>query len=269
MCWTDTHTLLLCLSVSLSHSLSLTLSLLCMCNRVGRCWDSWDVAQITGTTWYSPIALPQKKNPTSAATASVRPSILIYVIVDWDICQRHCILERARAYLLKMSLCSDSCLSLDCAKKTFGLCTKVFWEGRKPQKEQSCVNVVLPLVNRQKAEPSAGFSEIVTRCYCCSCIFFFFFCTKLIHMDCEHRELPAGQRRAAVVVLIGVEALSDLFLESAKERKGKSEQEKKQHHPLTPAHSPTPWQTLTHTDSSWAFIRKQLSPEKSCPMSIL
>lgn len=174
MCWTDTHTLLLCLSVSLSHSLSLTLSLLCMCNRVGRCWDSWDVAQITGTTWYSPIALPQKKNPTSAATASVRPSILIYVIVDWDICQRHCILERARAYLLKMSLCSDSCLSLDCAKKTFGLCTKVFWEGRKPQKEQSCVNVVLPLVNRQKAEPSAGFSEIVTRCYCCSCIFFFF-----------------------------------------------------------------------------------------------
>lgn len=54
------------------------------------------------------------------------------------------------------------------AKKTFGLCTKVFWERQKPQKEFGCVNVVLWLVNRRRAGPSAGCSEIVARELCCS-----------------------------------------------------------------------------------------------------
>lgn len=37
-----------------------TRSLLCMCIRVWRCLDSGDVAEITGKTWYSPIALALK-----------------------------------------------------------------------------------------------------------------------------------------------------------------------------------------------------------------
>lgn len=127
-----------------------------MCVCVGRCLDSGDVAEITGRTWYSPIALPYKKqNPTTPSSLHAEPaSHSVYL----DLC--NCRLEtsvegiafeRARAYLWKCHYAP--CLAN--AKKTFGLYTEVFREGRKPQKEFGCVNAVSWLVNRQEGGASA------------------------------------------------------------------------------------------------------------------